>query len=176
MHKSTLYRSPNAVGSEALWKRAVKSIRPFVLAPLVFLGLALSALSASGQTAGRAAVSLRVTVNVVPVIQIRSSDQIDKWILIRQTPTPSGGALLVLPMRGASLTLIEEVRKLSESSWQSELCAGSAISAERGADSGGEQVMAFSERSRSQGKVRPPARGKVEQREAVLLTRTVVSR
>jgi len=142
---------------------------------LVFSGLFLSAPRALAQTAGRSVVSLRVKVNVVSVVQTGSAYQRNISIFSQQTPTASTGSVLLWARQRESLSLTKEVRKLSESGWESELSAAAAISGATEAR-GGRRVIAFSKRSGCLKKIRPPASDTVEQSEALILTGIVVPR
>jgi hypothetical protein len=157
---------------DRLWSNPARNVRALLFAPLVFLGLALSTPGVRAQTGNRANASLRVTVNVVPAIQAGLSPQRDMSALARTMP--AGDVLLLWPERWTPLTSIEEVRKLSESAWDSAHTAPSVFSAETHAAGDGGPVMAFCSRSGNQGDASAPAQGIVEGSDALVVTQTVV--
>ena len=164
-----------ALGDRPASETPCRRIRALLFGLLAFLGALLAGPSVLGQTASRANASLRVTVNVVPVVQTRPSDQGNKLILIPALSTPRGGVILVWPEGWESLSLIEEKRKLTESGWESARPAISSTAAETCAGWCGQEVLAaFSSKLGNQGKASAPGHDKDQRSESLLLTHTVV--
>ena len=164
-----------ALGDRPVSETPCKRIQALLLALLAFLGPLLAGPSVLGQTASRANASLRVTVNVVPVVQTQPSDQGNKLIPIHALSTPRGGVILVWPKGWESLTLIDEKRRLTESGWGSACPAISSTAAETCADWCEQEVLAaFSSKLRNQGKASAPGHDTDEGSEVLLLTHTVV--
>jgi hypothetical protein len=163
------------LGDRPVSETPCKIIQALLLALVAFLAALLAGPSVLGQTASRANASLRITVNVVPVVQTQPSDQGNKLILIPALSTPRGGVILVWPEGWESLTLIEEKRKLTESGWESARPAISSTAAETCAGWRVQEVLAaFSSKLRNQGKASAPGQDTDERSEALLLTQTVV--
>ena len=106
----------NSSYPKAFEKRLSKVARTSValLCPLLPL---LSAPCALAQTGHRANANLRISVNVIPVVfPVPQDHRANAWWL-NPLPGQSGGIVLDSFAGPPSLTLAEEVRKLSETGW-----------------------------------------------------------